>query len=59
MGIEPEKSSKKKCPYCGSEDVAPTGLAHVNGVSQPHREASQKGYECKKCEEIFHYIGKD
>lgn len=59
MGIAPEKTSEKNCPYCGSEDVAPTGGAHVTGVSQPPREPDQKGYECKNCGKHFHYIGKD
>ena len=49
----------KKCPYCGSENVAPSGGSHVIGISQPHRTTDQIGYECKDCSKIFHYIGKE
>jgi len=59
MDIEPKKSREKKCPHCGSEDVALSGGAHVTGVSQPHRDADQIGYECKDCGKVFHYIGKE
>ena len=59
MGIGPEKSREKICPYCGSENVAPTGGSHVTCTGQLHRKSDQKGYECKNCGKVFHYIGKD
>jgi DNA-directed RNA polymerase subunit RPC12/RpoP len=59
MDIGPEKSREKKCPYCGSEKVTPTGGSHVTGTGQPYRPSDQKGYECNNCGKYFHYIGKD
>jgi len=45
---------KIKCPYCKSEQVSSTGLAHAVGAGLDPRPKS-KQYLCEHCNKLFNF----
>jgi uncharacterized protein with PIN domain len=53
-------TNKKKCPYCGSNNVNYLDFAHATRTEPQYEESEAKKYtfKCEDCKKIFYYTGK-